>query len=139
MDAAVLVIAANQPCPSPQTQEHLSAVELMGLRNILVVQNKVDLVSVSQIYENYEQIKKFVGTTTAAKNAPILPVCAQQGWNVDSLCRYITEMSVPERDITSPPLMMVVRSFDVNKPGEDDLANLQGAVGMLPTPSTNTD
>jgi len=128
MDAALLVIAANLPCPSPQTKEHLFAVELMGLRNILVVQNKIDLpASRDLLYENYKDIRRFIKGTAIAK-APVIPVCAQQGWNIDSLCRHITEMPLPKRDISSPPLMMVVRSFDVNKPGEDDIVNLQGAL-----------
>ncbi len=128
MDAAVLVIAADQSCPSPQTAEHLSAVEMMGLRNILIAQNKVDLVSELVVRENYDEIRNFTKNTVAAQ-APVIPICAQQGWNVDSLCRYITQMDLPERDISSNPLMMVVRSFDVNKPGEEDVTNLQGAVG----------
>jgi len=127
MDAALLVIAANQPCPSPQTVEHLSAVELMGLRNIIVLQNKVDLLAKADLFQNYKEIRHFLKDTAIAK-APILPVCAQQSWNMDSLCRSLAEMPVPERDVTSDPLMMVVRSFDVNKPGEDDIDNLRGAV-----------
>jgi translation initiation factor 2 subunit 3 len=128
MDAAILVVAADQPCPSPQTAEHLSAVELMGLRNLIIAQNKVDLVPEHEVRENYQEIQNFTKNTVAG-NAPVIPICAQQGWNVDSLCRYITEMKLPERDIASSPLMMVVRSFDVNKPGEEDITNLQGAVG----------
>ena len=29
MDAALLLIAGNEPCPQPQTSEHLAAVEIM--------------------------------------------------------------------------------------------------------------
>eukprot|EP01127_Copromyxa_protea_P019344 TRINITY_DN6245_c0_g2_i1.p1 TRINITY_DN6245_c0_g2~~TRINITY_DN6245_c0_g2_i1.p1 ORF type:complete len:452 (+),score=95.99 TRINITY_DN6245_c0_g2_i1:117-1472(+) len=127
MDAAILVIAANQPCPSPQTAEHLSAVELMGLRNILVVQNKVDLIPYQKSLESYGEIVQFT-KNTILKDAPVVPISAQQGWNVDSLCRYITQLPVPDRNISADPLMAVIRSFDVNKPGEDDILNLQGAV-----------
>ena len=28
MDSAVLLVAANQPCPQPQTREHLAAIEI---------------------------------------------------------------------------------------------------------------
>jgi len=129
MDAAMLVVAANQPCPSPQTLEHLNAVELIGLRNVIIVQNKIDLVNQSAILNNYREIKKFTKDTRCAGNAPVVPVCAQKGWNIDSLVRHIAEMDVPDRDLTSDkPLMLVVRSFDVNKPGEEDPDKLQGAV-----------
>ena len=43
MDAAVLVVAANEQVPQPQTMEHLVATEIMGLHNLLVIQNKVRL------------------------------------------------------------------------------------------------
>ncbi|KAK4692289.1 translation initiation factor 2 subunit 3, partial [Phenoliferia sp. Uapishka_3] len=38
MDAALLLIAANEPCPQPQTSEHLAAIEIMKLKHILVLQ-----------------------------------------------------------------------------------------------------
>ncbi|RYH18091.1 hypothetical protein EON65_27645 [archaeon] len=60
MDAAMLLVAGNEPCPQPQTSEHLAAVEIMRLKNIIILQNKVDLVKPQQAEEQYEQIKKFV-------------------------------------------------------------------------------
>jgi translation initiation factor 2 subunit 3 len=44
MDAALLLVAGNETCPQPQTSEHLAAVEIMKLKNILILQNKIDLV-----------------------------------------------------------------------------------------------
>ena len=44
MDAALLLIAGNEPCPQPQTSEHLAAVEIMKLEHIIILQNKIDLV-----------------------------------------------------------------------------------------------
>ena len=41
MDAAFLLVAGNEPCPQPQTSEHLAAVEIMRLENIIILQNKV--------------------------------------------------------------------------------------------------
>ena len=38
MDAALLLIAGNEPCPQPQTSEHLAAVEIMQLKNIIILQ-----------------------------------------------------------------------------------------------------
>lgn len=38
MDAALLLIAGNEPCPQPQTKEHLAAVEIMRLKHIIVLQ-----------------------------------------------------------------------------------------------------
>lgn len=60
MDAAFLLVAANEPCPQPQTSEHLAAVEIMKLRHLLILQNKIDLVRESQAREQAQQIAKFV-------------------------------------------------------------------------------
>ena len=59
MDHAILIIAANEKCPQPQTREHLSALEIMGLTNVLVVQNKIDICSEERAIESYKEIKDF--------------------------------------------------------------------------------
>jgi translation initiation factor 2 subunit 3 len=116
IDAAILVIAANEPCPRPQTREHLIALELKGINNIIIVQNKVDLVNEEDALKNYKQIKEFV-RGTIAENAPIIPVSAQQGVNIDSLLEEITRIPVPVRDTEADPIFIVARSFDINRPG----------------------
>jgi translation initiation factor 2 subunit 3 len=60
MDGAILVIAADEPCPQPQTREHLAAIEAVGLKNLVIVQNKIDLVSMDKALNNYDEIKKFI-------------------------------------------------------------------------------
>jgi hypothetical protein len=50
MDAALLLVAGNETCPQPQTSEHLAAVEIMKLKNILILQNKIDLVRIHPIF-----------------------------------------------------------------------------------------
>ncbi len=117
MDCAVLMVAANEECPQPQTREHLMALEIGGIKNIIIVQNKIDLVSEDEAVKNYESIKKFL-KGTFAENAPIIPLSAQLGINVDSLIQAIEENFVtPKRNLKKDPLMFIARSFDVNKPG----------------------
>jgi len=117
MDGAILVIAANEPCPMPQTSEHLHALEIVGVKNIIIVQNKIELVSKEQAAEHYQQIKEFV-KGTVAENAPIIPVSAIFGANVDLLIQTIGEIiPTPERDDDALPKMFVARSFDINRPG----------------------
>ncbi|GAB1600161.1 eukaryotic translation initiation factor 2 subunit 3-like [Argonauta hians] len=117
MDAALLLIAGNEPCPQPQTSEHLAAIEIMKLQHIIILQNKIDLVKESQAKEQYEQILAFV-KGTIAEGAPIIPVSAQLKYNIDVVCEYIDKkIPVPLRDFKSEPRLIVIRSFDVNKPG----------------------
>lgn len=127
MDGAILVIAANEPCPQPQTREHFAALDIIGIRNIIVVQNKIDVVPREKIVENYKQIKKFLEGTWA-EDAPVIPVSALHKVNIDVLLQAIQEIiPTPERDLSKPPLMYVARSFDVNKPGTPP-EKLQGGV-----------
>lgn len=117
MDGAMLVIAANEKCPQPQTKEHLMALELVGIEKIVIVQNKIDVVSQEQALAHYKEIKKFV-KGTIAENAPVVPVSAQKGINIGALIQALNEyIPVPERDPEDDPIMLIARSFDINKPG----------------------
>ena len=117
MDGAILVTAANEKVPQPQTREHLLALQTLGIQQIVLVQNKVDLVSYEETIENYKQIKNFV-KGSVADTAPIIPVSAQHKLNIDALIEAIQiNIKTPDRSKNSEPLMHVLRSFDINKPG----------------------
>ncbi|MEM2878691.1 MAG: translation initiation factor IF-2 subunit gamma [Candidatus Hadarchaeales archaeon] len=117
MDGAMLVIAANEKCPQPQTKEHLMALDIIGVKNMVVVQNKIELVPRDKVIENYRQIRDFLSGTPYS-DAPIIPVSAIHRANIDKLIEAIEKrIPTPKRDPDSPPLMYVARSFDVNHPG----------------------
>lgn len=128
MDAALLLIAANMDCPQPQTAEHLVALEIMKLQNIIVIQNKVDIIfkDEGKAEDNYKQIKEFI-KDTLCKNAPIIPISAQLKYNIDAVCESIDRIPIPERKLKAPPKMIIIRSFDVNKPGST-IDQLKGGV-----------
>lgn len=119
MDGAILIIAADEECPQPQTREHLAALDIIGIDNIVIVQNKIDLVDEEDAKQNYEEIKEFV-SGTVAEDAPVIPISAQHEINIDALLEAVDrEIPTPERDFDSDPRMLVARSFDINKPGTD--------------------
>jgi len=127
MDAALLLVAGNEQCPQPQTSEHLAAVEIMRLKHIMILQNKVELIKEQQAQAQYDDIKKFVAGTVA-DTSPIIPLSAVLKYNLDVVCEYLcTLVPIPPRDFTSSPLMIIIRSFDVNRPG-DDVQALKGGV-----------
>ncbi|MFT4311975.1 MAG: translation initiation factor IF-2 subunit gamma [Candidatus Woesearchaeota archaeon] len=127
MDGALLLVSANEQCPQPQTREHLSALEMCGITNVIVVQNKIDLVSQEQAQENYKQIKEFLSDSTY-KDAPIIPISAEHGINISFLIQAIEQyIPTPKRENEQQPLMLVARSFDVNKPGSDP-SQMQGGI-----------
>ncbi len=129
MDGAILVIAANETCPQPQTREHLAAIEAVGLKNLIIVQNKIDLISLERAEESYNEIKNFI-KGSIAEDAPIIPVSAQQVINIDLLIQAMQEyLPTPKRDSSLPPRMYIVRSFDVNKPGTAIEDLIGGVIG----------
>ena len=117
MDGAVLVVSATENVPQAQTEEHLMALDLIGIENIVIAQNKVDLVSRDRAVDNHAQIREFI-EGTVAEGAPIVPVSAGQEVNLDLLIEAIeAEIPTPERDPTEDARMFAARSFDINRPG----------------------
>ncbi len=127
MNGAILVIAANEACPQPQTREHLTALEIMGIKEIIVVQNKIDLVTRERALESYNEIKNFL-KGSIAENAPIIPVSAYHNTNIDIVFEAIEKIiKTPPFNDSDPPMMYIARSFDINKPGTKP-AQLRGGV-----------
>jgi len=127
IDGAMLVIAANEKVPQPQTKEHLLALQTLGIKQIVLVQNKVDLIPYEDAMTNYSEIAKFVKGTNAAK-APIIPISAQSKLNIDALIGAIeSSIPTPQRDESKNTVMHVLRSFDVNKPGTK-IKDMKGGV-----------
>uniref|UniRef100_A0A5F8GRC9 Tr-type G domain-containing protein n=1 Tax=Monodelphis domestica TaxID=13616 RepID=A0A5F8GRC9_MONDO len=116
MDAALLLIVGNESCPQPQTSEHLAAIEIMKLKHILILQNRIDLVKENQAKEQYEQILAFV-QGTVAEGTPIILISVQLKYNIAVVCEYIVKkIPVPSRDFTSEPRIIFIQSFDFKKP-----------------------
>ena len=125
MDAAILVVAANEGI-KPQTQEHLVALKAKKIKNILIVQNKIDLVSKENAMQNYKEIKEFA-KGTIAQDAPIIPASATQGINLDKILEELCNIEIKKPEQNDVPLFLVARSFDINKPGTP-IKNLHGGI-----------
>tara|TARA_Y100000991_G_scaffold215609_1_gene206839 strand:- start:3328 stop:4542 length:1215 start_codon:yes stop_codon:yes gene_type:complete len=128
MDVALLVISANNSCPQAQTVEHLKALSVMNVKNIIILQNKLDLVSKEKALDNLQEIKKFI-KGTIAENSPIIPISAQFGININIVLKHICDINNIKRNIDSPPKMVIVRSFDINKPNIDYNQIKGGVIG----------
>jgi len=129
MDGALLLVAANEECPQPQTSEHLMALKVLGIKNIIIIQNKVDLVTKEKAKKNYQQVleysKKILGF-----EVPVIPVSAQKKVNIDVILAAIQHyFKTPERDLAKDPILYVARSFDINKPGAETEKLVGGVFG----------
>ena len=129
MDGAMLMVAANETCPQPQTREHLMALEIAGIENIVIVQNKIDLVSRERALASHEEIRSFL-KGTIAENAPIIPVSAHHDVNLDVLIEAIeSTIPTPDRSADKRSIMHVARSFDINRPGTRPTKLRGGVIG----------
>ncbi|RLF23933.1 MAG: translation initiation factor IF-2 subunit gamma [Thermoprotei archaeon] len=129
MDGAILVVDASRDEPLPQTREHFKALEIIGVRNLIVVQNKVDIAPEDKVKENYRRIREFLEGTWA-ENAPIIPISALHKVNIDVLVYAIEKLiPTPQRDYSRPFRMLIARSFDVNKPGTPPEKLMGGVIG----------
>src|SRR3989338_8642275 len=129
MDGALLLVSAAEICPQPQTREHLQSLEIMGIKNLIIIQNKIDLVNEEQAKKNYDEIKTFL-KGTQFENAPIIPMSALHSINLDVLIQTIQEIiPTPKRDLDANPLMFIARSFDINKPGYTPDKLVSGVLG----------
>ena len=125
MDAAILVIAANEGI-KPQTKEHLIALKAKKIKKIIIVQNKIDLVSKEKALENYKKIKEFI-KGSVAENSAIIPISAQQEINLEKILEELCKIEIKRSPKDKKPIFLIARSFDINKPGSK-IENLHGGV-----------
>ncbi|KEG09024.1 putative translation initiation factor EIF-2B gamma subunit [Trypanosoma grayi] len=127
MDAALLLIAANEPFPQPQTLEHLAAIEVLCVPSLLILQNKIDLVAKEHAEVQQSVVRYYLRSRTNYGGAPIIPISAQLALNTDYLLEYLCHMPLPTRCLRARPRLHVLRSFDVTPPG-NTLESLEGGV-----------
>ena len=126
MDGALILISATEGVMA-QTREHFMALQIAGIKNVVVAQNKIDVVDDKQAVKDYNEIHDFL-KNTEYKNAPIIPISAKNNINIEILIKAIEEnIPTPARDLDKSPIMLIVRSFDINKPGTE-IDNIKGGV-----------
>ncbi len=81
---ALLVIDANEGV-MPQTREHLSILELLGIKQGTIALTKVDRSDQKLIQQTEEQVRTLVHSTFL-RDAPIIHVSAITRNGIDTLC-----------------------------------------------------
>lgn len=136
MDGALLLVAANEKCEIKENEKEKEQnifLENSILKNIIIIQNKIDTVmKYNTAKEQYDQIKKYASNKNAP-NSPIIPVSAKLKFNLDVVIQYLSLLPVPKRDLISPPKFIVIHSYDCNYQNEDTHIsnNLSIKTGML--------
>lgn len=143
MDTAMLIIAGDEQCPQPQTEDHLLAITIndkkdKGFEHGIVIQNKLDLIPIKSAIEHKNTISKFL-KETILENAPIIPISAQKDINIDLIVKWIyTFCTEKSKDLVCSITSeisnnifckgIIVRTFDVNKVSINMNENISGLI-----------
>jgi len=115
-DAAVLVVDAVDGV-QPQTKEHVYLAMTLGIRQLIIAVNKMDLVNYSE--DKYNEVKDEVSTLIASigykpSDVPFIPLSAMEGDNIKepssntpwykgkSLIPSFEDFTAPEKPTTLP-------------------------------------
>lgn len=128
MDHAILVEScANEVIPEAQTAEHLTATLSTNIPTAMILMNKIDIVNKKIAHEKIKMMSTFINSKLN-RLPPIIPCSATFGINIDVMCQYIGDLKAKNRNTPDQLFkMIVIRSFDINKPGTD-LSKLNGGV-----------
>jgi selenocysteine-specific elongation factor len=93
MDLALLVVAADDG-PMPQTREHVEILDLLGVRNAIVVLTKVDLVDEETALLAAEEVRTLLQGTTL-EGAPLVQVSSATGQGIEELKQLVARSLPP--------------------------------------------
>ncbi|ASY44483.1 MAG: elongation factor Tu [Pseudomonadota bacterium] len=129
MDGAILVVSATDG-PMPQTREHILLARQVGVPQMVVFMNKVDLVDDPEILELVElEIRELLSSYDFdGDNIPIIPgsaVCALNGTNPeighDAVLKLMQSVDSwipqPDRPVDKPFLMPIEDVFSISGRG----------------------
>ena len=108
-DAAVLVVAANDGV-MPQTKEHMFLSMTLGIKQLIIAVNKMDMEDYSE--DRFNEVKDEVSTLLKSigrdpKTTPFIPLSAFEGDNIkeksDNMTWYKGDALMTELDKLTPP------------------------------------
>ena len=127
MDGAILVVAATDG-PMPQTREHILLARQVGVPQLVVFMNKVDMVDDPELLELVEmEIRELLSFYEFdGDNIPVIQGSALGGLNgdakwvatIDALMEAVDSwIPLPKRDVEKPFLMPVEDVFSITGRG----------------------
>lgn len=129
MNYCILIESAtNDKMPSDQSIEHFNVTQKSGIPTCLVCVNKMDLVikSKEKNIKLLSDMRKFLEDNSTDK-IPVIPVSAIFDANIDVICEYLGNLPQITPDLTKDFKMLIIRSFNVNKP-HTKIQDLKGGV-----------
>lgn len=118
IDCAIIVIDINKG-PQVQTGEHIIMIESLGVREIIVILNKIDLFK-GNIDDEIKKIRTFFKSTSFGPNIPIYTVSAKKNQGFDKLRDGILEKVKDldiQRDVVDPVIIPIDHHFSIKGRG----------------------
>ena len=127
IDAALLVIAADEGI-MPQTREHLAILQLLDIRDIIIVLSKIDLIDDPEWIELVMLEIQDLLDTTQLEDIPLVEVSAHTGVGLDELVCTLQNVleDLPQRVNFYQPRLPVDRVFVVSGFGTVVTGTLSG-------------
>ena len=128
IDLLLLVVAADEGV-MPQTREHVAICELLGIERGVVALSKVDVADEEFVELAADEVRELLAPTALA-GAAIVPVSAQTGEGLESLCEALRETAQsagPRTTRVGPPRLAVDRVFAMRGFGAVVTGTLVGA------------
>jgi elongation factor Tu len=140
MDGAILVVAATDG-PMPQTREHILLARQVGVPQIVVFMNKVDLVDDSELLELVEmEIRELLSFYDYdGDNIPVIAGSAlgalegKEEWVnkvVDLMDAVDSFIPLPERDVDKPFLMPIEDVFSITGRGTVATGRIETGIAL---------
>ncbi|WP_108665830.1 elongation factor Tu [Euzebya rosea] len=138
MDGAILVVSAADG-PMPQTREHVLLARQVGVPNLVVALNKVDMVDDEELLELVElEVRELLSSYEFdGDECPVIPVSAlkalegDEAWeqNILDLMQAVDDFFPdPERDLDKPFLMPIEDVFSITGRGTVVTGRIEGGV-----------
>lgn len=117
IDCALLVVAADDGV-MPQTREHLSILDLLGIKRGAVALSKIDRVEPARVSEVGRELHRLLAGTALA-GMPVFPVSATIGQGIDALRAHlhVAAQAMPQATGAGGFRLAVDRSFTLRGAG----------------------
>lgn len=128
MKGAIVIVSAAEPIErKPQLLQHLMAIKIAKMNNIIICLNKLDLVSKNVALERKKELDNLLEKLEIIPKI-IIPVCMNRNIGINNLLKSIIEVFPPIKDnVNKVPQFRVSRSFDVNK-NNTNINNISGGI-----------
>jgi translation initiation factor 2 subunit 3 len=122
MKGAIVVVSAAEPISKkPQLIQHLAAAKMAGLNKLVIIFNKLDLITKEKAIERKEELDELLAKLNIKPNY-IIPTALNKRLGLQNVIKAIMDTFPPISDTVvtdTPPEFKITRSFDINKPGSE--------------------